>query len=105
MEHEPLFGCCQCRDQYSYPAGDLKILDGELWCDPCWEEYDDGQAEDGEKRRCWSTLRQFVPEHEEVLRAADKLADYCKIVTDTQVAVFLNDLLFDYMEARKSMTK
>ena len=39
---EPLYSCCHCRDDYSWPAGDLfwSELDHDWVCDNCWSERD-----------------------------------------------------------------
>ena len=40
LKIEPLFGCCQCYEEFSWPARDLRIIDGDLWCENCWSQTD-----------------------------------------------------------------
>lgn len=38
VNQQPLYGCTGCYEDYSWPAGDLRVHDGECWCDLCWAE-------------------------------------------------------------------
>lgn len=38
LKIEPLFGCCQCYEEFSWPARDLRIIDGDLWCENCYSQ-------------------------------------------------------------------
>lgn len=54
----PLFGCANCFEDYSYPKEDLRVHEGELWCDNCYDEcvkFENEGAED------WYDLPHFEP--------------------------------------------
>ena len=55
-KHEPLFGC-DSLCEIAHPADELRIHDGDLICQDCWEEYRnfDSEAE-------YTDLPAFVPE-------------------------------------------
>lgn len=57
IDAEPLFSCVGCRDDYSWPASDLRVHEGCLWCDNCWTETDYNFKD----RILWSELKPFVP--------------------------------------------
>lgn len=38
VNQQPLYGCTCCYEDYTWPAGDLRVHDGECWCDLCWDE-------------------------------------------------------------------
>jgi len=57
IDAEPLFSCVGCRDDYSWPASDLRVHEGCLWCDNCWSETDYNFKD----RILWSELKPFVP--------------------------------------------
>lgn len=57
-EPEPLYPCRECADEFSWPAKNLRVYEGELWCEDCYESCED----DGVPP--WSDLPPFVPAHE-----------------------------------------
>ena len=68
---EPLYSCscAGCRDEVSYPASDLRVHDGAVWCNDCWDYSDPifitfDENGDGDERLDWLSLEPFVPEHE-----------------------------------------
>ena len=63
-KNRPLYGCTNCYEEYSWPAADLAVYEGECWCENCWHE----RRWEGELPY-WSDLDDFVPEHEIKLRA------------------------------------
>lgn len=71
IEQEPLYPCCQCYDEYSWPKEDLRWHKNDLWCANCFDELD----EDGE-RMLWSDLEPFVPKCDRELAElkADRVA-------------------------------
>ena len=56
IEPEPLFCCCNCREDYSFPKEDLRWFNNQLWCSNCFDEID----ENGE-RISFVKLEPFVP--------------------------------------------
>jgi hypothetical protein len=40
VDQAPLYSCCQCFADYSWPAEDLAVYKDELWCEICWENSD-----------------------------------------------------------------
>jgi hypothetical protein len=94
LKQEPLFGCCQCYEEFSWPARDLRIIDGELWCENCWSQADFEPALD------FKEYPAFVPDYDkkifeletrlaELLKAAE-LVDRCDqlgIVTGRALSV------------------
>lgn len=59
IEPEPSYPCCNCYEEYSWNAQDLRWFNGELWCANCFDELD--AAGD---RLLWSDLERFVPKLE-----------------------------------------
>jgi hypothetical protein len=71
IEPEPSYPCCNCYEEYSWNAEDLRWFNGELWCANCFDELD--AAGD---RLLWSDLERFVPKLEREnagLRARNKI--------------------------------
>ena len=40
LKQPPLFSCCGCADEYSWPKEDLAMYENRTYCGPCWEEFD-----------------------------------------------------------------
>lgn len=38
INQKPLYGCTGCYEDFSWPAGDLRVYETECWCEPCWDE-------------------------------------------------------------------
>lgn len=57
VHQKPLFGCTNCYEEYSFPAFDLRVHDGQCWCDDCWQV----RVDDGDTDVLWSDLPGFVP--------------------------------------------
>lgn len=38
VNQQPLYGCKGCYEDFSWPAGDLRVYETECWCDLCWGE-------------------------------------------------------------------
>jgi len=74
VNQQPLYGCTNCYEDYTWPAWpaeDLRVYDNECWCELCWDE-----------RRCkfpdqpgWNDLESYTP----ALQAEyDRLSRYYK---------------------------
>lgn len=70
-QQEPLFGCCQCYEDYSWPASDLYVYNDELWCESCWEETD-MHHNDGIDL---SDLTPFVPKYQKTIDSLRQRAE------------------------------
>jgi len=38
VNQQPLYGCTSCYEDWTWPAGDLRVFGSECWCDLCWDE-------------------------------------------------------------------
>jgi len=56
-EPTPLYGCCECGDEYSWPAEDLRWHNDEVWCENCYSGLRDDEA----GGQMWTELDHFVP--------------------------------------------
>ena len=57
VNQRPLYGCTSCYEDYSWPASDLRVYDGECWCDLCWAE----RQWELPGRPCWNDLEPYAP--------------------------------------------
>jgi hypothetical protein len=57
-EPTPLFGCHDCSEEYSWPADDLAVYEGELWCHNCFDFADVPEGTN------FHDMPKFVPAHE-----------------------------------------
>jgi hypothetical protein len=79
---EPLYTCEyeDCAEEYCYPANMLKVYEGKVWCEGCWENaptiWPDGQGGDtGCDWLHWHDLEPFVPEHEKRIAQLEAVND------------------------------
>lgn len=62
VNQEPLFSCCNCYEDYSWPAADLAVHEDSVWCQSCWEYAQDEEKGD------WSDLPVFMSHLESLCR-------------------------------------
>lgn len=85
IKQEPLYSCVGCAEDYSWPARNLAVHDGQCWCDNgCWDNHtfdleDDDPAKgleyhDLEPFDPGTTLRKKVASMEAVVEAAKKIS-------------------------------
>ena len=73
---EPLFGCSndECASEASYRPSNLRVYEGEPWCQYCWDDRDpvfitfDDEG-DGDEWLKWHDLPPFVPEFQREIDA------------------------------------
>lgn len=83
LEHEPepLFGCNVCAAEYSKPASDLRIYDGELWC---WDCFCQRYEPEENTITDWNELDEFVPAFEHRIAELEdeiKIRDQLKLAS------------------------
>jgi hypothetical protein len=57
VNQQPLYGCTSCFEDYSWPAGDLRVFGSECWCDLCWDE----RRWEFPDQPGWNDLESFTP--------------------------------------------
>ena len=78
INQEPLFSCCQCREEYSYPAIDLRVYKGATWCENCWEyEPPDFDVDYGD-------LPIYIPEYQKRIAELESLLNKWNHVSQLQ---------------------
>jgi hypothetical protein len=95
---EPLYGCEHedCAEECCYPANMLRVYEGKVWCEGCWENsptiWPDGQGGDtGCDWLHWDDLEPFVPEHEKRIEEKDEQLKVLRQKCDA-LMVFLNEM-------------
>ena len=77
VSQRPLYGCTNCFEDCTWPAGDLRVYDGECWCGECWDERDIFPG-----RPDWGDLDPYTPalqaENETLEQQRDALAALCQ---------------------------
>jgi hypothetical protein len=90
IKQEPLFGCCQCYDEFSWPARDLRIIDGDLWCENCWSQADFEPALD------FKEYPAFVPDYDKKIKVLEtalrECLDFLKERGDDTWSIDLEDI-------------
>lgn len=61
LKQQPLYGCCSCHTEYSFPADDLRVAQNRTYCQLCWDDI--GHEIEPEKE--WYDLPAFMPELEQ----------------------------------------
>jgi len=74
VHQKPLFSCCHCYEEYSWPAGDLRVFKGECWCENCWSQILDRPDTD----LSWGDLAPFVPERLDGSRPEPAVTEVCE---------------------------
>jgi len=82
-EQQPLFSCVNCREDYSWPESDLRVYEGELWCQICFDESDMVWRD---SLLIWSDLPPFVPEFKK--RIADLEAELAEAQKGSEMLVY-----------------
>lgn len=78
VNQQPLYVCTGCYEDYSGPAFDLRVHDGECWCDLCWDE----RRWDFPDQPRWNDLEPYTPapQAEELRRYADRVKELERFV-------------------------
>ncbi len=73
---DPLFGCEDCYEEYSWQADQLGVYKNMLFCENCWHERQYFAEDDSDiKNLDFCDLEPFVPLYEIRIRELEKLVD------------------------------
>lgn len=71
---EPLFGCEDCYDEYSWRVDDLGVYQDMLFCEDCWSERQYNAEEDSDiKGIDFCDLEPFIPWYETRIKELEEL--------------------------------
>lgn len=90
----PHYGCQaseECAAETSYPANMLRVWEGKVVCQGCWEESPGARYQDNlEDELYWSDIPAFVPVHE---RQIERLEETLKEIAENDFEYTRHDCM------------